>query len=96
MTNRLRLSIAVSAVLALQPIVLAQASAGEPKAKEAGDKADPERKFCRMETPTGSIRPIRVCKTRAELDAEASQGQASKNEMNNQMMRSQMVSGSRG
>jgi len=96
MTNRLRLLAAISAALALQPIALAGASAGEPKAKEAGNKADPDQKICRMETPTGSIRPIRTCRTRAEFEAEANRGQANKNEMDAERMRQGMVSGSRG
>jgi hypothetical protein len=48
-----------------------------------------------METPTGSIRPVRVCKTKAEIDAEANQGQANKNQMQTDLLRSQMISGSR-
>jgi hypothetical protein len=91
----MRLSVAVSALLALQPVIVAHATAGEAKTKDDRGKPDAERKFCRMETPTGSIRPVRVCKTKAEIDAEANQGQANKNQMQTDLLRSQMISGSR-
>jgi hypothetical protein len=96
----MRLSLAISALLAVQPLAFTEVSAAppsdKPQGKAEGDKDKAEQKICRLETPTGSIRPIRTCKTRAEFEAEANRAQANKNQLDTDRMRQQMLSGSRG
>lgn len=89
MINRLHFSTGLAALLALQPLAFAQLSAAEPgqAASDAGssgqksttaktDKDKPkEKKICHREVPTGSITPVRICRTQAEIDAAAQRGQ---------------------
>lgn len=99
MTTRFRPAAAIAAVLALQPVALASLTAAEP-GQAAGTKpsAEPDKpkKICRAETPTGSIRPVRTCHTREEWEAEAAKGQANKEQLNQDLLRRQTMSGSRG
>ena len=100
MTTRFPLAAAIAAILALQPVALATLSAAEPGQAAAGTKpsAEPDKakKICRAETPTGSIRPVRTCHTREEWEAQAAQGQANKEQLNQDLLRRQTISGSRG
>ena len=82
--------LATIALLALPP--LGATSAATPEAKN--DKA--EQKICRVETPTGSIRPVRICHTRAEWEAAGQQGQANKDQLNEDRMRQQQLQSSHG
>jgi hypothetical protein len=113
MINRLRLPVAMAALVALQPLAVAGLSAAEPN--QAAPAADPsaapsdkkpnvaqseadksQQKICRSETPTGSIRPVRTCHTRAEWEAAAQQGQANKDQMNTNGLRQQQLQSSHG
>lgn len=101
MTIRSFLSVAMPALLAVQPLAVAGASAAgaDPAAPEVGAKHgedNAEKKICRMETPTGSIRPVRTCRTKAEIEAAANQAQANKSQMESDRSRQQTISGSRG
>lgn len=85
--------------MAAQPLSPAPAAADESAGTSQQPKAgqpDPNKKICRFETPTGSIRPVRTCKTRAEFEEEANRAQANKAEMDTDRSRQQMISGSHG
>ncbi len=85
---------AVAALATFQPLAAAESggaapatvSAPAPSGKEAAagkaEKNKPERKICHREMPTGSITPVRVCRTQAEIDANAQRGQAQLDDMN--------------
>ena len=55
-----------------------------------------QQKICRSEIPTGSIRPVRTCHTRAEWEAAAQQGQANKDQLNAERLRQQQLQTSHG
>ena len=113
MINRVRLPVAIAALMALQPLAAAGLSAAAPD--QGAPAADPsaapsdkkpdvaqseadrsQQKICRSETPTGSIRPVRTCHTRAEWEAEAQQGQANKDQLNADRLRQQQLQTSHG
>ncbi len=69
----------VIAALALQAATPAQGDAKAPPAKSSQtadkskttDQDDPDKKICRRQTPIGSTIEQRVCKTKAQWDADA-------------------------
>jgi hypothetical protein len=57
-------------------------ASGQPTDDQAKPKKpDEEKKICKFETPTGSIRPIRICKTKAQIEADREQAQSTLEEM---------------
>lgn len=99
MTGRMRFSAAMAALLALQPVAIAQLRAADPSSaanKSGGDAAKPKvKKICHRETPTGSIKPVRICRTQDELDSEAQRAQARLDDMN-RMSQQTSTAASRG
>jgi hypothetical protein len=78
MTNRFAFAAAAAALL-IAPLAFAGLSAADNASaassqKAQGDKVK-EKKICHSETPTGSIRPVRICRTQAEIDAANQQAQ---------------------
>jgi hypothetical protein len=75
------------AALALQAATPAQSDAKTPPAKSSqtadkskpADQDDPDKKVCRRQTPVGSTIEQRVCKTKAQWDAEAANAQTTAN-----------------
>ena len=68
-------STALFALLALGCATSALAAAPAPDRDQADKPAaqaapDEEPKICHMETATGSVMPKRVCRTKAEIDAQ--------------------------
>ena len=71
--------VAMIAALALQATTPAQgdAKAAQAKSDQSADKSratdqdDPNKRICRRQTPVGSTIEKRVCKTKAQWDAEA-------------------------
>jgi len=94
MNIRFGLVPAMAALAAFQPLAAAESgdaasaavSSPAPNGKDAAtakaEKNKPERKICHREMPTGSITPVRVCRTQAEIDAATAQGQAQLDDMN--------------
>jgi hypothetical protein len=81
MTNRSLLAATTAAMLLVQPFTVAAVAAADTTApaeqrstSAQGEKAK-EKKICHRETPTGSIRPVRICRTQAEIDAENQRAQ---------------------
>ncbi|MGZ3171919.1 MAG: hypothetical protein ACXWJC_02395 [Croceibacterium sp.] len=84
---------AMAALATFQPLAAAEssgsapatASTPTPSGKDAtsgkAEKNKPERKICHREVPTGSITPVRVCRTQAEIDTDAERGQAQLEDM---------------
>ena len=95
MMTRICRSAAIAALLAFQPLAIAHVEAGDPGRAPAA-APDKTKQICRVETPTGSIRPVRTCHTREEWEAQAAQGQANKEQLNQDLLRWQTISGSRG
>jgi hypothetical protein len=74
--------VSMIAALALQAAAPAATDTKAPPAKtvqadkpKTDDKNDPDKKVCRRQTPVGSSIETRVCKTRAEWDQDAANGQ---------------------
>ncbi|HSQ94987.1 MAG TPA: hypothetical protein VLM18_02645 [Croceibacterium sp.] len=94
MKIRFGLAPAMAALASFQPLAAAESggaapatvSASAPSGKDAAagkaDKNKPERKICHREMPTGSITPVRVCRTQAEIDENAERGQAQLDDLN--------------
>lgn len=70
---------AVAAALWIAPFGFAGLWAADNATSNSDQKAQAdkvkEKKICHSETPTGSIRPVRICRTQAEIDAAAQQAQ---------------------
>jgi hypothetical protein len=95
MTKRFYLTAAASALL-IAPLSFAAVSATDNSSAASskdGNKVK-EKKICHSETPTGSIRPVRVCRTQAEIDAANQQAQDQIDRANR--LSSQPTSGLRG
>ena len=83
MNNRIHLMAAAAALLVLQPFavnaVLAADSSpavADKTAKDSKSDKAKEKKICSFETPTGSIRRVRICRTQAQVDADAQRSQS--------------------
>jgi hypothetical protein len=93
MMMRFSLVAMMAALVASQPVSAADPSpstaAASSPAATSDKKADKpkEKKICHREVPTGSITPVRVCRTQAEIDTETTQGQAQLDDMRRAMMR---------
>jgi hypothetical protein len=70
--SRALASIAAILALAAAPALAADPPAKSPPAPAKPDKAEKPKDelVCTKETPTGSIMPTRVCRTRAQVEAE--------------------------
>jgi hypothetical protein len=79
---------ALFALLALgcaTPVFAADAAgAGDHSDKPATQATTPpeERKICTMETATGSVMPKRVCRTRAEIEAQRREAERYRDQQN--------------
>jgi hypothetical protein len=81
MTNRLRVTAAIAALVICHPLAAAEPAKPASAASDKAAKA-PEKKICHREVPTGSITPVKVCRTQGQIDANTQQAQDQIDRMN--------------
>ena len=85
MINKVCTVAAMAVLVALQPSAASATDFSAPS-DQKGTQAKPdkvkEKMICHRETPTGSVRPVRICKTQAEADADAARAQQQLDNMN--------------
>jgi hypothetical protein len=94
MMTRICRSAAIAALLAFQPLAIAHVEAGDPGRAPAA-APDKTKQICRVETPTGSIRPVRTCHTRAEWEAAAQQRSADRDQLDTNQTRQRSLTSAR-